>query len=620
MRPQDVIDQRYELVELLGQGGFGQVWRAFDSRVKRQVAVKTGSPQSDDEARRFALEAELAGNLSHPNIAALYDYGEALHEGRLMVYLVMELVPGETLGGILRRGVPPLVSSLIWAQGICEALDAAHANGVVHRDIKPANVIITGAEAGAGAGAGHGVGTAKVLDFGIARDLAHTGLTAEGYVIGSWQYMAPERWAGNVPVDGRADLYSLGCVLMELLTGQLPFTGANMNELIAQHAAGTPPRPGSLRPGLPDAVDRLVLRLLAKDPAQRPPHARQVADHLADIVRQARRTTSADPQSTSDDDAGEPFAYVPTAQPTAADPAGRAREALSSRLDRILDDYAGVEAGEFARRLDLLIRDLTAQLGAEDPLTVEAAYQRAMHAWQTAHDQDRLESVLPRLMRVLGPENRRTLDVRAVLTGDAAARGQGDGRRHLAELDDIIARATHVLGAHDPITLVARLDRADALDREYDGTGRPVHITGSRDDEQAARRRALLEPLLPDLLQGLGDDDPRTVHATLRLALDTYQLGDFRAALPLYERLMPRTSAALARSDVRLRIRHAHCVAESGSPERAVSMLDVLLTTLRNRPGHDFQQQAPPALALRGALRKQLRQERKGSGRSWFRR
>ncbi|MER5552887.1 protein kinase [Streptomyces sp. NPDC002793] len=630
MQPHDVIEQRYELTELLGRGGFGQVWRAFDNRVRRQVAVKIGYPRTADEARRLALEAELAGNLTHPNIAALYDYGETSHAGRELVYLVMELVTGDTLATVIGRGVPPVPSSLAWAQDICEALGAAHDNGVVHRDIKPANVIVTGP----------GRGTAKVLDFGIARHRAHPGITVEGHVIGSAPYMAPERWNSGAPVDGRADLYALGCVLTELLTGRLPFTGSEVHELLAQHIAGTPPRPSSLRPGLPEAADRLVLDLLAKEPAHRPAHARQVAARLADMIRRAQDPTvdhTAPGHPTPPHAPADP-AYTPTAQQTApgptadpavdptADPVDRSddpvRLALSRRLDEALAHWSTGDETEFVRRLDPLIRDLVRELGPDDPLTVETGYQRAMYSWQTAQNRAGLEDMLPRLIRNLGPGHRRTIDVQAVLTGDLAARGNVDGRPFLPELREIIDRSAQLLGAHDPITLTARLDLADALDREY-VEGRPVRGTGVRTDDQAARRRALLEPLLPDLVQGLGADHSRVIATTLRLALDTYQLGDHRAALPLYERLLPTSPAALARSDVRLRIQHAHCVAEADDPERALALLDTLLHTLRNRPGNDYARQAPPALTLRAALKKRIRQDRRAANhntRTWFRR
>ncbi len=612
MQPQDILEQRYVLTGLLGQGGFGKVWRAFDTRIRREVAVKIGRPRSAQEARRFALEAELVGNLNHPRIAALYDYGETWYRGERLIFLVMELVPGDTLDRVIRRGVPPIASSLAWARDICEALGAAHDRGVVHRDVKPANVIVTGT----------GTGPAKVLDFGIAKHQAHAGITAEGYVIGSWPYMAPERWGSGTPVDGRADLYALGCVLMELLTGRLPFEGRELHELLAQHAAGTPPRPSSLRPGLPKAVDRLILDLLAKEPARRPASARQVADRLADIIGQAGSTT----RTRTAPDPGPPHPPVghsPTVREADAGavngPALSARAALEHRLARVLSHHAAGDGAEFTRLLHLLIVDLTAELGADDPLTVEAAYQRAMYLWQTAHDQEGLESVLPRLIRVLGPGHRRTIDVRAVLTGNAAARGLLDGRGRIPELREIIAQATRILGATDPITLTARLDLVEALDRVYDAHGRPVPGNGPRDAVRAERRRALLEPLLPDLVEGLGAGDPRVTGTLLRLALDTYQTEDYGAALPLYERLLPTSPAALGRTDTRLRIQHAHCVAESGDPKRAVSLLDALLTTLRNRPGRDYQQQAATALSLRSTLKKRLRRSGQGSSRSRFR-
>ncbi|MFI2426236.1 protein kinase [Streptomyces sp. NPDC018955] len=612
MRPQDVLEQRCLLTESLGRGGFGEVWRAFDLRIRREVAVKVGRPRSAEEARRFALEAELVGNLNHPNIAALHDYGETWHKGERRIYLVMELVPGHTLERVIRGGVPPIASSLAWARDICEALGTAHDKGVVHRDVKPSNVMITDS----------GTGSAKVLDFGIAKSPAHTGITAEGHIIGSWPYMAPERWGNGTAVDGRSDLYALGCVLMELFTGRLPFEGRAWHELAAQHATSAPPRPSSLRPGLPAAVDRLILDLLAKDPARRPANARQVADRPAGIGGHAGSTTRT--RTTPIPDApGRRSGHTTTVLETAAGPASRpvdsARAVLERRLERVLSHHAAGDEPAFTRLLDTLIDDLTDESGADDPLTVEAVYQRAMYDWQTAHDQEGLERVLPRLIRVLGPDHRRTINVQAVLTGNAAARGPIDGRGHIPELREIIARATRVLGASDPITLVARLDLAEALDRAYDAQGRPVPGNGPRDAVRAERRRALLAPLLPDLVRGLGDGDPRVTRTLVRLALDTYQVGDYPAALPLYERLLPTGPAALARTDTRLRVQHAHCVAETGDPERAVSLLDALLTTLRSRPGHDCEQQAAPALALRSTPKKRIRRDNRRTGHSWFR-
>lgn len=139
----ELIDDRYELDELLGRGGFGEVWRAKDSRVGRWVAVKIGYPQTYEDTRRFEQEARLAGNLAHPNIATLHDFGRTERAGRSAVFLVMELLQGRSLDGVLADGVPPLADALDWTMQVAAALGAAHDAGVVHRDVKPANVMVT---------------------------------------------------------------------------------------------------------------------------------------------------------------------------------------------------------------------------------------------------------------------------------------------------------------------------------------------------------------------------------------------------------------------------------------------------------------------------------------------
>ncbi|MFL9684494.1 MULTISPECIES: serine/threonine-protein kinase [Streptomyces] len=589
MRPHDVVDQRYELLALLGSGGFGEVWRAFDRRVGRPVAVKIGLHRSAEERRRFAAEARLAGNLQHPCVVALYDYGEVHHEGAALMYLVMELVEGETLAAILRRGVPPLETALRWARDICRALAAAHDAHIVHRDVKPANVIITGP----------GGGRAKVLDFGIARREDETGITATGMVIGSAPYMAPERWTGDAAVDGRADLYALGCVLMELLTGQHPFPTPHAHELLAAHALTVPPVPSSLRPGIGPAADRLVADLLAKDPGHRPADAHATVARLDALIREAAR---GDAVRDPDPDPA-PTRRVDSDRGVRDRLAARLRESLGADPD---------PGGGFLRRLDRLVADVEDALGADDPLTVEAAYQRAMYLFQQAGDRGELESLLPRLLRVLGPDHRRTIDVEAAVTGSAAARGSGDGRQLIPGLREVVERATRVLGPGDPITLLARLDLAEALDREYDGDGRPLTGARERTPERSARRRDQLAPLLPDLERGLGAGHPRVWEVTLRLARDTYALGGYGEALAYYERLLPTTPALLNRTDMGLRIQHAHCVAETGDPERAVALLDSVLAALYSRGDALSARYDAMARKLRSDAKKAVRRRKAG--------
>ncbi|MFE7531271.1 serine/threonine-protein kinase, partial [Kitasatospora sp. NPDC057542] len=272
MRVGDVLDGRYELVEKLGQGGFGVVWRSRDTRMGRPVAVKVIGHHGGDRAKaalRFVREAGAAGNLSHPHIVTVHDLGQCELGGQEVTYLVMELLTGRTLTEVLRDGLPEPEQSLRWGRQISGALAAAHDAGVVHRDIKPDNVMITDA------------GRLKVLDFGIAQlDTGAGGLTTTGTIVGSPAYMAPERWTGG-RVDGRADLYALGCVLVELFTGARPFGGDSTPVLMYQHLNEAPAPLDPAQFGLPSQVAGLVAELLAKDPADRPADARTVERRLA---------------------------------------------------------------------------------------------------------------------------------------------------------------------------------------------------------------------------------------------------------------------------------------------------------------------------------------------------
>ncbi|MGW4034630.1 outer membrane protein assembly factor BamB family protein [Streptomyces sp. NPDC004838] len=262
MGPGEVLDGRYELVGVLGRGGFGEVWRAFDRRVGRPVAVKmmlAGDGDVRADRGQFGREASAAGNLSHPHIVTVHDFGETSRGGTPVVYLVMELLDGEPLGAVLAREGPlPLERALRWAGQVCDALAAAHGAGLVHRDVKPDNIMVQGS------------GAVKVVDFGLARsDTAASGttLTSTDVIVGTPAYMAPERFEGVVGAPG--DVYALGCVLTELCTGRRPFDGS-LWELIRRHGQEAPPVPSGLRPGLPAELDRLVAGLLAKEPGDRP--------------------------------------------------------------------------------------------------------------------------------------------------------------------------------------------------------------------------------------------------------------------------------------------------------------------------------------------------------------
>ncbi|MBV2155464.1 serine/threonine-protein kinase [Kitasatospora sp. SUK 42] len=273
MQPGEVLDGRYALVEQIGEGAFGAVWKARDARIQRLVAVKVMLPGGDSpkDAARFAREVATAGALNHPSIVTVHDFGRHGTAERPLFFLVMELLDGVPLSRHLADGPLPLRQALGWAVQIAQALATAHRAGVVHRDVKPANVMIQSS------------GAVKVVDFGIARTgTADDGVTSTNVIVGTPAYMAPERFDSR-GLDARSDLYAFGCLLHELLTGRTPFRGT-LYELIRQHGEVPPTAPGALRPGLPAELDALVLDLLAKDPAHRPADAGLVAERLLRLI------------------------------------------------------------------------------------------------------------------------------------------------------------------------------------------------------------------------------------------------------------------------------------------------------------------------------------------------
>ncbi|MDI2130691.1 protein kinase domain-containing protein [Yinghuangia seranimata] len=268
-----VIAGRYELVALVGRGGMGEVWAAQDTLIGRRVAVKLlpYDRQDGGAVDLFRREARTAGGLNHPGVVTLHDLGHDADDGTL--FLVMEFVDGRDLAAVLRQdGPPPVPVAVRWAAETAAALAAAHDAGIVHRDLKPANLMLTTR------------GTVKVLDFGIARFMAATSSGAS-QVMGTLAYMAPERF-DEQPGDGRSDLYSLGCVLHELLTGSTPFQATGPVSMMNAHLRKAPTPPGERRRGVPAALDALVMRLLAKDPAERPAAASEVAVRLEAMGRE----------------------------------------------------------------------------------------------------------------------------------------------------------------------------------------------------------------------------------------------------------------------------------------------------------------------------------------------
>jgi streptogramin lyase len=247
----------YRIEEPIGQGGMGVVYVAHDVRLGRKVALKLMAPSLalDDRYRtRFASESELAMALEHPNVVPIHDAGEA--EGRL--YLAMRRVEGTDLRALLRRdGALDPTRALAIVSQIAQALDAAHANGLVHRDVKPSNVLLDDNE------------HVYLADFGLTRRLSdEASLRGDALAVGTPAYVAPEQLEGRT-VDGRADVYSLGCLLYECLTGEPPFRGDSRLALAWAHLEQDPPSVSERRTELPDAIDAVIARAMAKDPAER---------------------------------------------------------------------------------------------------------------------------------------------------------------------------------------------------------------------------------------------------------------------------------------------------------------------------------------------------------------
>ncbi len=263
----------FEIEGELGRGGMAIVYRGRDTRLKRGVAVKLLPPDlafRADIRSRFLREAEMAARLSHPNIVPIYTVDE--RDG--LVYFVMALVQGESVGDRLRRtGAMPVDDARRILREVADALATAHANGVVHRDIKPDNILLDEQS-----------GRAMVTDFGIARAASEEGgasrLTATGAAIGTPAYMSPEQCVGDRDIDGRSDLYSLGAVAYQMLSGEPPFSGTNTPSVMMKQVTEAPVPLRQRRPDVPQDLDRIVMRLLEKDPADRFPNGAALVDAL----------------------------------------------------------------------------------------------------------------------------------------------------------------------------------------------------------------------------------------------------------------------------------------------------------------------------------------------------
>lgn len=284
---------QYRVLELIGQGGMARVYKAYQPALERYVAIKAiparmANAQEQDFLQRFSIEARLVAKLAHPHIVPIHDFGQ----GDGWAYIVMEFISHGTVRERLYQAEATRTRlDLPWVLTIteqaAEALDFAHRGGIVHRDVKPGNMLLRADD------------FLLLSDFGIATILAARRESSDAHgTVGTPQYMAPEQIRPGVPVDGRADIYALGVVLFQCVTGRLPFNAESPHDIAMKHVSEAPPRPAALAPGLPADVERIILRALAKDPGARYPRASTMAEELR-AARAALRTRAAATTSKS---------------------------------------------------------------------------------------------------------------------------------------------------------------------------------------------------------------------------------------------------------------------------------------------------------------------------------
>ncbi|MFV2196898.1 protein kinase domain-containing protein [Nocardiopsis sp. LOL_012] len=510
MTGERVLGGRYRLHTLVGRGGMGEVWRAVDGVLDRDVAVKVirpGSVGTAEVVSRFRREARLTARLAgHPHVVILHDFGNDGPEGDEVLYAVMELVQGRPLTAVLRESGPmPVPRAVDLVSQAASGLGAAHRAGIVHRDVKPSNLMVVEE--------GPGGGTVKVLDFGIASlTAAETSrrLTRTGGVMGTPAYMSPEQINGT-RMSAAGDLYSLGAILYELLTGRPPFESPHPLAVLRMHMVERPRPAEELRPDVPRPLSELVASMLAKAPQDRPAFAEEVLDGLA------------------------PF--LPRGRPRTRPEAGRAREERPGSAD-------GADAAEPTTRLDAdALRDrLEAALALADGGRYAAAVRE-------------VGGLLPLLTGALGADHPDTLRARrqeAYLSGK-----DGDHRGAVARLDALVADLMRVYGAQHPETLAARYYLA-------------ANAGQAGDHALAARVHA---DLVPDLVAVHGPDAERVLGTRLYLAFATGEAGRPRQAVDLLEGLVPDLARVLGEEDrTTLRGRHYHAayLGHSGAPEEAV--------------------------------------------------
>ncbi|ANZ20043.1 serine/threonine protein kinase [Streptomyces noursei ATCC 11455] len=539
-----LIQGRYRLLDTIGRGGMGEVWRARDEALGRLVAVKCLKPMGQRQEpgflrvlrERFRREARVAAALQHRGITVVHDFGE--DDG--ILFIVMELLNGRNLSQLLddnRRQPLPVPDVIEVAEQIAAALAYTHEQAVVHRDLKPANIVRTTD------------GTVKICDFGIARlghDIGFTArLTGTGVAMGSPHYMSPEQIGGGT-VDHRSDLYSLGCVLYEIATGAPPFAQGDAWAVLVGHRDTPPEPPRAVRPDLPEAYERIVLDLLAKDPDERPRDADELAKRLAD-ARHRRPPRGAGP---APDDLTLPTPRLPswTRGITAGAPAvgtrGPHRPWTDPAVAVLTDVWTSARDPQRGEASPALGPDRSSPPGDHHALLATLA-GRLAHAHTLARASRHFEAqelfteVLAGRERLLGPDHPDTLGCRHHLAVGLGRLGRLEECRTAAR--EIAEARARVLGAHHPDTLASRWQHAFVSGQ----LGRWPEALAAYHGVAAGRAAAL------------GPDHPDTLAARYETGVALGRLGRSAEALAHYRDLVAARTRAQGPDDPEtLRARH----------------------------------------------------------------
>ncbi|WP_432048180.1 protein kinase domain-containing protein [Streptomyces asiaticus] len=442
-----IIADRYELRTEINSGGMGDVWHGFDPVLNRDVAIKrirrelTGpGPDAEEFAERFRREARVTAKFDHPGVPAIYD--AVLDESADGVYMVMQLVRGTLLTNIIAsRGPLPIPWAVSVVAQICSVLSHAHAVPVVHRDLKPDNIMIAAD------------GTVKVLDFGIAAVLGTdvTKLTSTGHIIGTRRYMSPEQ-IQCAAVSPRSDLYSLGCILYELLAGRRPFDAESEFALMEGHMYGRPTPLRELRAEVDEALEALTLELLAKVPHERPACAQDVHDRLVPFLPPPDAQPTDAPQSPGPPDPTSPYRRPlaprprPVTEKAAPTPALMDAPAISDQeLDQARNHAAAlVEEERFSQAAGML-EEILAQALASRPANESMMIRlKIIHALALFYDEDYGRALpeydaLAEVIGAAGPD--RAEDALYYRSQAAFCRMElGDSAGALAEYQEVLAR------------------------------------------------------------------------------------------------------------------------------------------------------------------------------------